>query len=85
MKKVGVEKGLRNVADYLSKEGYNVHELSGSIDQNLSKLDNLDCIVTSGLNTDMMGQSATETKTPVVNADGLTPEEVKSMIERQTR
>lgn len=85
MKKVGVERGLRNVANYLSKEGYNVQELSGSIEQNLSKLDNLDCIVTSGLNTDMMGHSVTETKTPVVNADGLTPEEVKSMIERQTR
>ncbi len=85
MKKVGVEKGLKNVADYLSKEGYTVQELSNSIEQNLSKLENLDAIVTSGLNTDMMGQSATETKTPVVNADGLTPQEVKSMIDKQTR
>lgn len=85
MKKVGIEKGLGNVAEYLSKQGYNVQELSGSIEDNLSKLDNLDVIVTSGLNTDMMGHSNTHTKTPVVNANGLTPEEVKSMIERQIR
>lgn len=85
MKKVGIEKGLRNVADYLSSEGYSVQELSGSIKENLSRLGNLDVIVTSGLDTDMMGQSTTETKTPVVNADGLTPQEVKSLIDRQTR
>lgn len=85
MKKVGIEKGLRNVADYLSSEGYSVQELSGPIKENLSRLGNLDVIVTSGLDTDMMGHSTTETRTPVVNADGLTPEEVKSLIDRQTR
>lgn len=85
MKKVGIEKGLRNVADYLSNEGYTVQELSGPIKENLSKLDGLDVVVTSGFDTDMMGNSTTETKTPVVNADGLTPQQVRSMIERQTR
>lgn len=85
MKKIGIEQGLSNVANYLTKEGYSVEVLSGFIDNNLSKLDGLDVIVTSGLNTDMMGQSATETRTPVVNADGLSPQEVKNMIDRQTR
>ncbi len=85
MKKIGIEKGLSNISDFLTNEGYSVQELSGSIKENLSKLDGLDAIITSGLDTDMMGHSTTQTKTPVVNADGLTPQEVKSMIERQTK
>ncbi|WP_352420612.1 YkuS family protein [Proteiniborus sp.] len=85
MKKVGIEKGLSNVAEFLTNEGYSVEELSGSIKENLSKLDGLDVIVTAGLDTDMMGHSTTETKTPVVNADGLTPQEVKNLIDRQIK
>lgn len=83
MKKIGVEKGLSNVAGYLIKEGYSVEALSESIDDNISKLRGLDAIVTSGHNTDMLGISNTETKAPVINAKGLTPEEVKNKIEQR--
>lgn len=83
-KKIGVEKGLTNVADFLSSEGYSVKKLSGSIDKNMSLLSGLDAIVTSGLNTNTLGFSNTETKAQVINADGLSPEEVKKMIDSQT-
>ncbi|MBU5257205.1 MULTISPECIES: YkuS family protein [Tissierella] len=83
MKKIGVEKGLRNVADYLTNEGYSIEILSESIDNNIPKLSGLDAIVTAGYNTDMLGISDTETKAPVVNARGLTPEEVKDRLEQQ--
>lgn len=83
MKKIGVEKGLSNVAGYLIKEGYTVEALSESIDDNIPKLKDLDAIVTAGYNTDMLGISDTETKAPVINAKGLTPEEVKSSIEQR--
>lgn len=85
MKKIGVEKGLSNVAGYLIKEGYSVEALSESIDNNISKLSGLDAIVTAGYNTDMLGISNTETKAPVINAKGLTPEEVKGRLEQQLR
>lgn len=83
MKKIGVEVGLTNVADFLKNEGYSVEILSESIDNNIPKLDGLDAIVTSGMNTDMLGISDTETKTPVISANGLTPQEIKSRIEGQ--
>lgn len=81
MKKIGVEKGLANVAGYLITNGYAVEMLSGSIDSNMEKLSNYDCIVTSGANTDMLGISDTATKAPVINAKGLSPNEVKDRIE----
>lgn len=83
MRKIGVEKGLSNVVDYLTNQGYSVEVLSESIDKNIPKLKDLDAIVTAGYNTDMLGISDTETKAPVVNAKGLTPEEVKAQLEQR--
>ncbi|AKN33868.1 hypothetical protein Ccar_24765 [Clostridium carboxidivorans P7] len=83
MKKVGVEQGLSRIADYLSSQGYSVETLSGNFENNTSKYENLDVIVTADYNTDMMGFSDTSTKVPVVNASGLTQEEVKNMIEQK--
>lgn len=85
MKRIGVEKGLSNVAGHLIREGYYVEALSESIDANIPKLKDLDAIVTSGLNTDMLGISDTETKAPVINARGLSPEEVKNRLDQQLR
>lgn len=83
MKKIAIEKGLDNVAEYLTSSGFSVEMLSESIDDNISTLNDYDAIVTAGYNTDMMGISDTSTLAPVVNARGLTPEEIKSNLERQ--
>lgn len=80
MKKIGVEKGLANVASHLIRNGYTVEMLSGSIDDNMEKLSGYDCIVSSGVNTDMLGISDTATKAPVINAKGLSPTEVMDRI-----
>ncbi|WP_212904231.1 YkuS family protein [Clostridium polyendosporum] len=81
-KAIGVEKGLQNVVDYLMKEGYYVEILSEGMESNVSKLDGFDAIVIADYNTDMLGYSDTETKAPVINASGLTPEEIKSRIDQ---
>ncbi len=84
MKKIGVEKGLTNVADYLKNQGYNVEILSENIENNIAKYDNLDVIVTADYNSNMMGFSDTSTNIPVITASGLTAEEVKNMIDQKT-
>ncbi|MCD2345673.1 YkuS family protein [Clostridium guangxiense] len=84
MKKIGVEEGLSNIASYLKTEGYSVETLGPDIEGNVCKCKNLDAIITSDRNTDMMGISDTSTKIPVINASGLTQEEVKNMIQQKT-
>lgn len=84
MKKVGIEKGLKDIADYLTNQGYSVQELSESFENNTSKYDGLDAIIAADHNTDMMGYSDTQTKVPVINASGLTPQEIKNMIDQKT-
>lgn len=84
MKKIGIEKGLSTIADYLSTQGYSVEILGEDLKSNVSKYDNLDVIVTADYNTNMMGFSDTSTKVPIINASGLTQEEIKSMIEQKT-
>ncbi|AKA70371.1 MULTISPECIES: YkuS family protein [Clostridium] len=83
MKRIGIEQGLSMIADYLSSKGYSVETLSGNFENNTSKYENLDAIVTADYNTDMMGISDTSTKVPVINASGLTQEEVENMIEQK--
>ncbi|MDF2881595.1 MAG: hypothetical protein K0R54_2152 [Clostridiaceae bacterium] len=85
MKKIGVEKGISMIADYLSSQGYSVETLGETFENNASKYGNLDAIVTADYNTDMMGFSDTSTKIPVINASGLTPEEVKNRIDQKTK
>jgi galactitol-specific phosphotransferase system IIB component len=81
MKKIGVEIGLSMIADYLSNQGYQVQMLSEGMENNVSKFQNLDAIVVSDMNSDMMGNSDTSTKVPVINASGITQEEVKKLID----
>lgn len=84
MKKIGVEKGLSTIADYLSSQGYSVQILGEDLWSNASKSSDLDVIVSADYNTNMMGFSDTSTKVPVINASGLTGEEIKNLIERKT-
>ncbi len=84
MKKIGVEKGLSTIADYLNAQGYSVEILGEDLKSNVTKCNNLDVIVTADYNTNMMGFSDTSTKIPIINASGLTAEEIKNMIEQKT-
>jgi len=84
MKKIGVEKGLNTIADYLNSEGYSVEILGEDLKSSIAKCDDLDVIVSADYNTNMMGISDTSTKVPIINASGLTQEEIKNMIEQKT-
>ncbi|MDP4093347.1 MAG: YkuS family protein [Bacillota bacterium] len=82
---VAIEPALTPIKDYLTNKGYNVESISLSNGANTSagKSGNFDAYIVTGMNTNLMGIHDTSTKAVVIDADGLTPEQVYK--ELQTR
>ena len=78
--KIAIEPTLTNVKEYLSNEGYIIESMSPS-EGSLNNLKAYDAIVVTGLNTNLLGVQDSETKTVVINADGLTHPEVAKRLD----
>ncbi len=81
--KIAVENNLTPVKDYLTGKGYSVECINFN-DQSTAKLQGYDAIVVTGGNSDFLGVQDTETNAVVINADGLSPEEVVEEIESRS-
>ncbi|MGB9867997.1 MAG: YkuS family protein [Bacillota bacterium] len=75
-KTVAVEEGLEPVRRALEREGYRVIDLAGG------HWSEADAIVVSGSRKDMLGDQSAETKAPVIDASGRTPEEILGELVR---
>jgi len=75
-KVVAVEQGLTNVQQALQSAGYQVVSLENAA------LNNVQCIVVSGSSENMLGIQTTQTKAPVINARGLSAQEIVSQVEK---
>lgn len=75
-KKVGVEASLTDVREALMEKGYDVVELKSENDAS-----GLDCCVVTGLDSNVMGVHDTVTEGPVIEASGLTAEEICQQVE----
>lgn len=74
--KIGVEQSLTNVSDALRSKGYEVIPLS-----NESDVKDVDCCVVTGMDSNIMGIQTTSTEVPVIEASGLSAEEVCQKVE----
>ena len=81
MKKVAVQKGLSEVKDYLKDEGYTVKEFDNSKKNAGHFLDRYDAVIVTGENQNIMGVQETISSTPIIDATGMTGEEIKKQIE----
>lgn len=81
MKNIAVEKGLTNITQYLSQQGYNVKEIDPR--QRVSKdfIDGFDAVVISGMDENRLGDETTMSKSSIIDARGMTPQDVKRQIE----
>jgi len=81
MKKIAVQKGLTPVKEYLTDHGYDVEtfEVNDHIE---TKTTNYDAIITTGLNTNSLGINETTTDAPVIDATGMTPEEIHEQLQQ---
>jgi hypothetical protein len=75
--RVAVEDSLRPVKDRLRAAGYDVLSLAGGVP------DHVAAIVVNGLDDNLLGRQDVIARAPVINAAGLTPEEVAAEVSRR--
>ncbi|RYM05634.1 YkuS family protein [Sporolactobacillus sp. THM7-7] len=80
MPKIGVEQSLTNVVQALKNRGYDVVLLKQESDAQ-----GCDCCVVTGLDTDMMGMDDTTIQGPVIEAGGLSAEDVCEAVESRIK
>lgn len=80
MAKIGVESSLTNVKNALQERGYDVIELKQQSDA-----EGCDCCVITGLDSNVLGIADTVTEGSVIEANGLTAEEVCRQVEDRIR
>lgn len=81
--KIGIEKALTNVKEYLEQNNHETIVMNDAKKDGKRALRKYDAIVVSGLDSNFLGMQDTMTKTPVVTANGKTPEEVYREIQNK--
>ncbi|MEH6943450.1 YkuS family protein [Bacillus sp. JJ722] len=76
MAKIGVEQSLSSVQQALRDKGHDVVELKQESDSQ-----NCDCCVISGVDQNVMGMQDTSMQGSVINAHGLSADEVCQEVE----
>ena len=81
MKKIAVQKNLTPVKNYLENQGYHVQEFDGNASQVVN--DNVDAIVITGQDQNIMGDETTSTKVPIIEARGMKPQEIEEILKNR--
>jgi len=76
MARIGVEESLTNIQEALRERGHEVVPLRQEQDAN-----GCDCCVVTGLDSNVMGMADTSIEGPVIEANGLSAEEVCQQVE----
>ena len=78
-KTIAVEHNLTPVIEYLSEKGYKVEgiDIGSEYGKNMSKYD---AVVITGMNKDFLGVQNVQTEIPVIDAKGLTAEQVYNQV-----
>lgn len=79
-KKIAVESGLSNVSEYLTQQGFDVFEFQHN-QEIKGKISDIDAVVITGMDENLLGIQDIETNAPVIEASGLTPAEIGAMID----
>ncbi|SHI44903.1 YkuS family protein [Lutispora thermophila] len=78
--KVGVEPSLSNVKRYLEENDINVKEFDSKKMSSAWNMNRYDAVVVSGADINIMGIQDVVGKAKVIDASGMTPEEVYNQI-----
>jgi hypothetical protein len=72
---IGIEPDLTPVRDFLSRKGYTVKNINYG-EMTTKKTDQFDAFVVTGMDSDFLGVNDTNSKAVVIDAAGLTPEQI---------
>jgi len=82
MKKVAVQKGLGPIKNHLENEGFKVKEFDNRKKTAKNYLNKFDAVVVTGESKDVMGIEDTLTNASIINADGMSAEDVKNELDK---
>lgn len=74
-RRIAVEEGLENVSDALKRQGFQVTKLTSG------QLNNVDAAVITGMSNNFMGNHETRGKCSVIEAAGMTADEVVNVVQ----
>lgn len=74
---VAVEKGLSPIKDLLERSGYKVVGIEDA------DMNSVEAIVVRGSDDNVTGRQDMMSRAPVIEATGLTPEEVRAEVDRR--
>ena len=77
--KIAIEPNMTRYSDYLTSQGFAVHPMPVE-DMTAKNMRGYDAFVISGMSENFLGFEDTQTKAPLINAKGLSPEDVSKMI-----
>lgn len=80
MPKIGVEETLTNVSQLLQEKGYEVIQLKREEDAQ-----GCDCCIISGQDQNVMGIQNAATSAPVINATGMSAEQICQQVENSLK
>lgn len=81
-KRVAIEGPLGNIGMFLEEKGYEVVSLDPHTQTGI-ELRNCDAIIISGMDRNLMGDTTIKTASPVIEASGMTPEEVYQQVKNR--
>lgn len=81
-RKIAVEESLTPVKDFLAQKGYSVDSINFSKEFTRG-LDKYDAVVITGINENFLGVEDISTDATIINARGLTAEQVYNQIENK--
>ncbi|MGG0738148.1 YkuS family protein [Niallia taxi] len=79
MARIGVEQALTNISEALREKGHEIVDLKQESDAQ-----GCDCCVISGIDSNVMGMQDTQMQGSVIEANGLSADEVCQQVEQRT-
>jgi len=82
-KKIAIEPNLTQIKNFLTNKGFQVESIDYNWQSAKTNLDKYDAIIVTGQNSNFIGMEDTLTKSTIIDASGLTPQQVFTELQNK--